>query len=123
MINSYPQRNTQPEAEEHVIRGQGGASSITKEFGAGVTLSRTGTGAYRITWADNPGNFRAARAQLAAATPGDLAGHTVIFDTYDATNLRLDFVVYNAADAAHDLAANEYVDVFAVFSSTAVEGA
>lgn len=123
MIGSYDQQNTQPQAVEHVFRGQGGSATITQERGKGATLTRTGTGAYRLTWSESPGTFVAARAQLAAATPGDLAGHTVIFDTYDTTNLRLDFVVYNSAFAAHDLAANEYVDVFAMFTTTAVEAA
>jgi O-acetyl-ADP-ribose deacetylase (regulator of RNase III) len=120
MLAAYPHRSTQPESVEHVVRGVGGSAAVTKQLGAGLALTRTGTGAYRITWSETPGTFLGAVASLMAATPGDLAGHTVIFDTYDATNRRLDFIVYNASDAAHDLAANEYVVVVAKFVTGAV---
>lgn len=124
MRNAYPQRNTQPDVEYHDIRIQGaGASNPTKELGNGVTLTREGTGQYRITWSDSPGNFKGATYGLQAATPGNLAGHTVVFDTYDSSNLQLDFYLYNASDTAHDLAANEYITVTVNFSTSAVDGA
>ena len=123
MQGAAPQRNTQAECIGHCVRGQGGSSTITKEIGPGVALTRTGAGAYLLTWDENPGVFMGVLATLAAATPGNLAGHTVIFDTYDATTRTLPFVVYNASFAAHDLAANEYVHIEAKFARTSVLGA
>lgn len=101
-----------------VVSAEGVTSgpSIASTTSPGVTVSRTGTGAYRLTWAQDPGNFLGAVASLRAATPGNLAGHTVVLDEYDSTNLILDLVVYNAADAAHDLVADEHFTVMAAFS-------
>ena len=129
-LGAAEQKNTQAEVIEHVVRAVGGSSAITKEIGPGVAVSRTGAGAYRLTWSENPGVYMGAVASLQAATPGDLAGHTVIFDTYDSTNFILDLVVYNNPDtgtggqpAAHDLAASEYFCVVAKFARTSVTGA
>lgn len=104
----------EPEVRSYKLRAVGGTATVSTDTnggGSGITISRTGTGAYRLTWSDNPGVFQGWSCNLGAATPVDLAGHTVIRDTYDATNFILDFVVYNASDAAHDLAALEYADI------------
>lgn len=119
-FDSFDQQNAQPQVVAYEVLAQGGSTSVTKEHGKGVTVSRTGDGAYRITWNENPGAFQSVTHSLQAATPGDLAGHTVIFDTYDSTNKRLDFVVYNDTPAAHDLAADEYINVTVKFKTTAV---
>ena len=123
MQGAAQQRNTQADCVEHVVRGQGGASAITKEIGPGVTLTRTGTGVYRIAWSENPGVYLGQSYSLQAATPTALAGHSVLFAAYDATNWRLDFTVFNATPAAHDLAADEYIHVEVKFARTSVEGA
>ena len=119
MLQAYPTRSTTPEAEEHIIRIQGaGSSAPVNEVARGVTVTRTGAGAYRITWAEDPGAHVASFATLEAATPGNLAGHTVVFDTY-ASKVQ-DFVLYNASFAAHDLVATEYINIRVTFKRTAV---
>lgn len=120
MLNAYPHRSTQPESVEHIAKGVGGSTAITQLFGAGVALTRTGTGAYELTWAENQGTFLGATASLQATTIGDLAGHTVIFGAYNSTTRKLPFIVYNASFAAHDLAALEWVTVVARFVTGAV---
>ena len=100
------------------IRAVGGSTAITEVEGPGVAISRTGTGAYRLTFSDAYPALISAHAQLQAATPGDLAGHTVIFDTL--SSKVMDFVVYNASDAAHDLAASEWVMITCFFRDTSV---
>ncbi len=110
----YPYRANEPEIQSHKLRAVGGSATVSTDTdggGSGMTITRTGSGAYLITWAENPGTFQGWSCNLGAATPGDLAGHTVIRDTYDATALTLAFVVYNASFAAHDLAALEYADI------------
>lgn len=109
-------RATNPDQWDHIIRSVGGASAITKVYGPGVAVTRTGAGAYLLTWSENPGTFVAATYGFSATTPGDLAGHTVIYGAYNATAFTLAFVVYNASFAAHDLAALEWVTNRVTFS-------
>lgn len=120
----YPQRNTQPDTEAHVIRIQGaGAADPTVELGNGVTVTHEGTGQYRITWSDTPGNYRGAVTGLQGSTPSALMGHTVVFDEYDASNLQLDVYFQDETQSAANLASGEYITMVIFFSSTAVAGA
>lgn len=120
MIQAYPARSTTPELEEHLIRIQGAATSDpVNETARGVVVTRTGTGAFLITWAEDPGTYVLASCGLEAATPGDIAGHTVVFDTYDTAGTQA-FILYNAADAAHDLATAEYINIRVAFKRTGV---
>jgi hypothetical protein len=126
MLNAYPHRTTRPESQEHLIRFEGaGSSAPVKHLGAGVTVTRTGAGVYRLQWSDNPGVFLGASYSLQAATMSGLIGHNVVFGAYDATNHRMDLTLDDGAGTptAHDLAANEFITVRAVFSTSAVGGA
>lgn len=110
----WDQQVNEPEVRSYKLRAVGGSATISTDTdggGSGVTISRTGTGAYRLTWADNPGEFQGWHCGLGAATPANLAGHTVVRDTYDESAYTLDFVLYNSSFAAHDLAASEYFDI------------
>lgn len=117
--NSNPVRSSITQLETHEVIGLGAATAISKVSGGDqVTVTRTGTGAYTVTFAENPGNFMGASITLQATTPGNLAGHTVIPGAWDATLFALSFIVYNAADAAHDLAALEWFNASLKFSSS-----
>lgn len=111
-------RSPSNEVQHHVIRAVGGSSAITKVTGPGVAVTRTGTGTYLLTFSQDPGNLLGAVAGLQAATPANVAGHTVILDEYDPATKTMPFVVYNASDAAHDLAASEWVTLMLAFSFT-----
>lgn len=100
----------------HVIRAVGGTTAITKVTGPGVAVTRTGTGTYLLTWSQAPGNILGVVASLQATTPTNLVGHSVVCGAYDATAKTMVVRVGNAADAAHDLAANEWFTVAADFS-------
>jgi len=115
-LDSYGLKSTLIEGVDHVTKAVGGASSITKEVGLGVAVTRTGTGAYLLTWSESQGYHLGSIAGLSAVTPASLAGHTVVFGEYNATARTLAVHVRNAADAAHDLAANEWLTVRATFS-------
>lgn len=122
MLNAWEIKASEPEVVATVIRLLGtGASDCTKEIGAGVTVARTGAGAHTITWADDPGVFLGWSASFGAATPGDMAGHTAIRDTY--ASKALPFVVYDSSFAADDLEADEYIDIVVWFRRTSVAGA
>lgn len=117
-LDGYKVKSNEPEAKLHKVRAVGGSSAVTKVKGKGIAVTRTGSGAYLLTWSDDPGNLVDIGATLQATTPGDLAGHTVIFGAYTAGTPTLAFVVYNASDAAHDLAALEWINITATFQST-----
>ena len=120
MIDLKPLRSTLNEGYDAFIRlvGANGANP-TNSIAPGVTVTRTGEGAYRATWSESPGNYRGVKGfSFEAATPADLAGYTVVFDTWDATNKRLDFVIYNSSFAAADIIADQYFCVTVAFAFT-----
>jgi hypothetical protein len=90
----------------------------------GWTVTRQGTGNYRVTFTDDYSALIAMNAGLSASTPADLAGHTLVWDDYvprsGNTAAYRDVTLYNAADTAHDLAANEFIEFVAVFQNTSV---
>jgi hypothetical protein len=108
----FPPKISHPNTRDHVFRLLGtGAAHPTVEVGPGeCTITRIGVGVFRIVWASNPGTFIGWSKDLGAATPADVKGHTVVRDTYDADNRRLDFSLFNAAEAADELQATEYLD-------------
>lgn len=118
MQDAFPHRSTNPEQVDHVIRSVGGVTAITKVYGPGVAVTRTGAGAYLLTWAENPGTFIGASHGLAATTPDDIKGHTVVFGAYSTTAFTLAFNLYNASDAAHDLAALEWITCRVTFAQS-----
>lgn len=98
-----------------------GAAVPTKQVGPGVTVTRTGAGVLRFSFNENPGTFVGVAGHcFGAATPGDMAGHTLLRDTYVAPTSSADgyveLTVADAADAADDLEADEYLDVTFAFS-------
>ena len=114
-LDSYVMKSSQGELIAWPIRLLGtGASAPTVEKGVGITCTRTDTGDYTVTWSELPGTFITALATLRAATPNDLAGHTIVLDTFASNALPM--TLANASDAAHDLAANEYIDIVAFFA-------
>lgn len=121
MYDAFPSKDMEPEVRHYIVRMVGtGASAPTKELGNGITITRAGVGRYLLTWKENPGKFLRALPGLQAATPGDLAGHTVIADTYDATAFALEVDLFNASFAAHDLAALEYIHLDVAFALSSV---
>ena len=115
----YSPKPSAAEERNYKVRllGVDGANP-TKELGQGITASRTGEGAYRLVFATNPGTFVGWSCNFGAATPADLKGYTAVRDTWDATNLRLDFVIYDSTFTAADIIANQYADVVVTFKET-----
>lgn len=84
----------------------------------GATITRTGEGAYLITFDDTPGPFAGFYAGFQAATPADLKGYSCVADTYDTATNTLPFVIYNASVTAADLIANQYAWITVEFGAT-----
>jgi hypothetical protein len=117
-VDFYDAQTSIPEEKRYRIRLLGANdANPTTQLGRGVTVTRTGEGAYRITFANNPGTFIGWSCSFGADTPADLKGYTAVRDTWDATNKRLDFVVYNSTFAAADLIAAQYADIVVEFST------
>lgn len=119
---AHPTKANRPHVVDHHIRLQGAdGADLTIEEGSFIkSVTRQGEGVYRISWQQDPGVFLDARYGLQAATMTDLKGHTVVFDTYDATNFQLDFTLFSAADTADDLLVNEYLGLVISFSEHGV---
>lgn len=123
MPQLFEARTNIAESDDYLVRAVGGTTAVTKVEGKDVTISYVSTGRYRLTWAACPGVLMGATYGLQATTPGNIAGHTVIFGAFTAGGTTLDFYVYNASDALHDLAALEWVTVKVVFAQTTLNNA
>lgn len=112
-------------AEERLIRvgiTGTGAADPTRRAGPGVAVTRTAQGVYRYTFADNPGTFvgLAGNPALGADTPSGVKGYSVTRDTYTSpasgADGYIELSVWDASNAAVDLAAAQYMDVTFVFA-------
>lgn len=111
-------KTTIPDERKYRVRIEGvNGANPTKDLGAGVTVTRTGEGAYLVTWVANPGTFMGWQPGFGAATPADLKGYTVVRDEYDASTKSMAFVVYDSSFAAADLIADQWLDLAIEFSA------
>lgn len=112
----WNQQATEPNVVAHLVRilGANGAGSIDTDGGGyDMTLARTGEGAYTLTWGGDPGEFQGWSPGFGAATPANLAGYSVVRDTYASKVLA--FIVYDELFAPADLVADEYLDLVVYF--------
>jgi hypothetical protein len=97
----------------------GGTAAVTRTKGKGFTVAYVSTGRYRITYAEAYYEQIAVSHGLMATTPGDIAGHTVVFGVL--SGRVQDVYLYNASDALHDLAALEWISFEATFRAGTVD--
>ena len=116
-MKHYDSMGSIPKERRYTIRLEGvNDANPTKELGQGVSVTRTGEGAYEIAWAENPGTFvRWSGPAFGAATPADLKGYTAVRDEYT-SDFKLPFVVYNSSFAAADLIADQWIEFEVVFT-------
>jgi hypothetical protein len=101
------------------LRTEGvGVTKITGRV-VGFTVAYVSTGRYRITYAEAYYEQIAVSHGLMATTPGDIAGHTVVFGVL--SGRMQDVYLYNASDALHDLAALEWISFEATFRAGTVD--
>jgi hypothetical protein len=120
LANMYDQLTDIPEFRERRCKMLGvGAGAPTKVFGAGVkTITRVSAGDYKLTYSETPGKYLDASYGLESTAMTDLKGFTIIFKPFDTTNLVLEFTLFNAAGTATDLAAAQWITVYAEFTFT-----
>lgn len=90
----------------------------TVEVGdAGVTVTRTGEGAYLVTFDDAPGVYSGWGIDFIATTPADLKGYSAVAGVYNSTTNAVAFVIYNASNNAADLIAAQFAYIAFEFGS------
>ena len=120
MLDSYEQRNTQPECVEHFVKFVGGTTAVTKTYGPGVTVTYISTGIVDIAWQDNPGTFLGMTTGLHATTPTALKGYTITCGDFNTSTLKLRLNIFNSSFALADLAASQWAMIALKFKQTAV---
>ncbi len=98
-----------------------GAAAPTKRLGQGITVTRTGAGDYLLTFAEPLGNYVGHTGMgLEAATPANVKNHSVVLGAYNPTARTLQVTFWDAAAAAHDLVATEFINATLRFKQTSV---
>ena len=110
-------------ADERIYRcrllGVNGADP-TKEFGPGLTVTRTSEGVYKFSFNDNPGTFIGIGGWCVGdTTPGDVKAYVLTRDTFVApsgdTDAYIEVTLWDSGSAA-DIIDTEYLDISFVFS-------
>lgn len=114
----YPAGHGVQQLRKYYVRLLGVNGSLTTQEANGMTLTRTGEGAYLITWADNPFQFVGGNFAFIATTPADLKGYTVVFGDYSSSAKTLAFEVYDSSFAAADLIAAQRLSLELTFAET-----
>jgi hypothetical protein len=118
----YPDETTEAHLKRVEVRLLGtGASVPTKQLGQGITVTRTGTGVYKLTFGESQGVWRGhTGVGFEATTPADLKTHSVVFGAYNTTTRAIELTLYDASGNAHDLAALEFLNFTLRFKQTSV---
>lgn len=114
----YPNFGGIQNLRKYFVRVLGIDGSLTTQEANGMTITRTGEGAYLITWADNPFQFVSASFAFVATTRADLKGYTVVFGDYSSTAKTMAFTVFDSTFTAADLIATQRVCIEVTFAET-----
>lgn len=115
MLDAYDSYASEPETVLVPVRLLGtGASAPTVQQGKGFSISRTGVGAYTLTFQDNPGPYLNFTYGLEAATQSAMFGCTVVGKYTAATStakatLAIALASGGTTPAARELAAAEFI--------------
>ncbi len=106
-IDSFDPQCIEPGLIEHIVKLAGaGASTPTKTFGRGVTIGRTGAGAYTLTWAEFPGTYVGLTGfSFESGTQSGLKGYTVVTNSPSSGVITIN--VTNAGETLTDLASGQ----------------
>jgi len=92
----------------------------TKEFGPGVTVTRTSEGIYKFSFNDAPGEFvQVGHYIFGDTTPGDVKSKILTRDTYTAPSGSTDgYIECHVFDSGtlDDIEDTEYLDISFVFA-------
>lgn len=121
-MNFSDPKSSEPELRYVELRLEGaGAAPPTKRNGQGITVTRTGVGDYLLTFAEHLGNYIGHTGiGLEAAVPANIKNHSVVFGAYSAANRTLQVTFWDAAAAAKELAAAQFLNATLRFKQTTV---
>lgn len=114
----YPSKSGVQNTEKYFVRVLGVDGSLTTQEANGITVTRTGEGVYKLTWASNPFQFIGLSYAFMATTVADLKGYTVVFEDYNSTTYTMAFTVFNASVTAADLIATQRICIELAFAET-----
>lgn len=126
MLNAQPLRCSAPEVVLHFIKLTGvNGGNPTKDYGPGVTVTRTGEGLYRVLFADAQGTFLGAWLSFGMDTPAAGGGKLAYVDRNSATSTGFDFAVEDpgteaVAPVLDDIVATESLYIMVAYKRTAV---
>lgn len=120
MAQFFPPLSTIQNERTYRLRllGVNGANP-TKQVGAGMTVTRTSEGLYKITWAKDPFRFIGCGHSFGSVTMTDMADYTFVRGVYNATAHTLEFSIIKQNGTVEDLVANQFLDVDVTFSEAA----
>lgn len=113
--------DSEPQLKRYHVRTLGtGAATPTKVFGAGMTITRTGVGVWRVQFGSEfIGKYVGIKgAFFEDATPSVVKGWTLTASPYDTTNRRIDISIWNSSFAAAELAATSFLNFEIDFKTT-----
>jgi hypothetical protein len=127
MIEPQPCQISEPEGYlfQVYLQGAGAAAPTRLNTRNNYTVTRSGAGAYKISFQDDPGpTFMGISGfGFGDATPADVAGWGVVAGAYTpragSTQASFTFTVTNAANAAADLAATSTLALQLAFKQAA----
>lgn len=109
--DAYDPRLSEPSIYTTKLRILGtGAGDPTEVYGADISVTWVATGRYLLTWAANPFTFAGISGwSLQATTQANVKGCTVTHGAFNTSAYTLEVDVWNASEAARDLAAAEWL--------------
>lgn len=122
MSATNPSKTNVPSERVYRVRLLGAnGTDPTKEFGPGVTVTRTNEGIYKFSFDANPGTFIGVGGYIFGdTTPGDVKAKILTRDTYTAPSGSTDgYVECHVFESGtlDDIEATEYLDVSFVFAA------
>jgi hypothetical protein len=120
----YEEWSSEPESYTVKVRMTGtGAAAPTKNCGKDITITRTAAGVYKLTFGESPGAFVGIDGDaLQADTPGNVKNFSITWNVWNVTTKSIELSLWNAAGAATDLAAAQYISAAISFKKTSVSG-
>lgn len=114
-------KTSEPALRDVEVRLLGtGAAVPTKVYGQGITVTRTGVGDYLLTFAEHLGTYAGhIGAGIEATTAANVKNHSVVLGAYSTSARTLQVTFWDAAAAAHDLAALEWINLRLRFKQSA----
>jgi len=113
---------TEPDYVGSIIRFTGnGTGAVTKNFGRGVTVTRTGVGILTIVWDEFPGVFIGIMGwSFSATTASGVKGWTVVPGDYVTSTRTLTINMTNGSDTLADLSSTQQLTMMISFKRTSV---